>query len=196
MPKEMPPFNKDHYKTPDHIWKAVLKLTDKSCFNLDACTDQAPNVLSVYQYTQNSLTSDWGRNLVYKFMPGGDWCNESSEWHVWMNPPYSEIEAWIRKAINESYKGSTIWALIPLRNNQFYQDVIHQYASWRLALRRRISFLHPETLQPISGNREPSELVVFGDPNCKHYFKALENGFDLDGELYIGAPRLIRNESK
>ena len=85
----------DTWLTPPEI------ITALGPFDLDPCA--APNMpwrtaSRMLTVADDGLTHDWTGS------------------RVWLNPPYGrEIEAWIRKAYEESKKGSTVVCLVPAR---------------------------------------------------------------------------------
>jgi phage N-6-adenine-methyltransferase len=45
------------------------------------------------------------------------WADESGGGAVWCNPPYSDVEAWVAKALAESLRGVTVVLLLPSRTD-------------------------------------------------------------------------------
>ena len=82
----------DHYCTPKDFYQ---KLHDEFGFTFDPCPLRCE--------TFNGLEVDWNE-IVY------------------VNPPYSHIEAWIEKGLTEIRKGNAekIVYLIPLRTDSWY----------------------------------------------------------------------------
>lgn len=72
-----------------------------------------------------------------------------------MNPPYSDCDAWMRKAYGSAQEGATVVCLVPARTDT---DWWHRYAmkgEVRL-LRGRLKFGAAETFAPF-----PSAVIVF-----------------------------------
>ena len=84
--------------------QAVFDLLDQEFhFTLDACAS-AENAKCAQYYT----VSD---DALKQFWPGRVWCN----------PPYGrDIGDWVRKAFQESLRGSTVVLLIPARTDTAY----------------------------------------------------------------------------
>jgi site-specific DNA-methyltransferase (adenine-specific) len=91
--------------------------------------------------------------------------------HVFVNPPYSNISAWVEKAIKElvakANVKSTVAMLIPARvDTAYWHDLIGVYADEVWLLRGRIKFLwYPDQSQPESITKNsatfPSAVIVF-----------------------------------
>jgi phage N-6-adenine-methyltransferase len=45
------------------------------------------------------------------------WADEVGGGAVWCNPPYSDVEAWVAKALAESLRGATVVLLLPSRTD-------------------------------------------------------------------------------
>lgn len=66
----------------------------------------------------------WNHKCDRYFTPDVDGLSQDWTGTAWMNPPYGhEIRHWIRKAYEESRKGSTVVCLIPARTEtSWFQD--------------------------------------------------------------------------
>jgi phage N-6-adenine-methyltransferase len=75
----------------------------------------------------------------------------------WMNPPYGrDAEKWIRKALEESRKGSTIVCLLPSRTDvRWFHDLVLPHAEVRF-IRGRLYFKGMANNAPF-----PSLLAIF-----------------------------------
>ena len=97
----------------------------------------------------DALTQDWPRGAC------------------WLNPPYGRIlEKFVRKALEESRRGSTVVVLIPTRtSNAWWCDTVPHAAEIRF-IRGRIRFVGAPDVAPF-----PSALLVFtpegGPPTVK-----------------------------
>lgn len=169
----------DYYQTPPSVWQPILVLIGQEAFDLDPCgpvnPDPIVNVPALARFNEqdNGLLQSWGFGN-----------------HVFLNPPYSDLEDWTAKALHEAQQ-NYIWAVYPLRNNPFYQDVINQTAIFRVALRSRVSFLDPLTKKPQTGNREGTYIIHWG-PDDFYRQKLSSMGFQmgLQGEI-IDKPRAL-----
>lgn len=88
---------------------------------------------------QNALQIDWPRGPC------------------WLNPPYGkELEAFIRKSLEQSRLGSTVVALVPVRSsNQWWFETIPHATEVRF-IRGRVQFVGATQLAPF-----PSAVIVF-----------------------------------
>lgn len=134
----LPPGGKtetDVWSTPQWLYKALHK---EFGFTLDPCTDgKNATCKKFYTPSENGLLRDWSTETVF------------------MNPPYSECEAWMRKAYGSAQEGATVVCLVPARTDT---DWWHEYAmkgEIRL-LRGRLKFGTAETNAPF-----PSAVIVF-----------------------------------
>lgn len=143
----------DEWQTPQEIFD---KFNVKYSFQLDAASTKE-NALCKMFYTQedNALNQDWAK---YK--------------SVWLNPPYGrKIGKFIKKAYEESVKGSVVVCLIPSRTDTkwWYDYVTH--AAEIIFVTGRIKFVN-KTLPSYreDGNFKmspapfPSAIIIF-DPN-------------------------------
>ncbi len=107
-------------------------------FDLDACATAA-NAKCPRYFTKsdNALAQPWSGT-------------------VWMNPPYGrEIEAFMRKAYEESLAGATVVSLVPARTDTSWW---HRYArkGQVIFLRGRLRFGGSTSSAPF-----PSAIVIF-----------------------------------
>jgi len=141
----------DKWSTPEKVFQP---LDDEFSFNLDVCAEpwnaKCPRYLDP---KVNGLTQSWSGIC-------------------WMNPPYGrEIEHWIRKAYEESQKGSTVVCLVPTRTETAWW---HDYC-----LRGEIRFvrgrIHFTDVNGKSGRpRFGSAIVIFR--KLKHIGKEKNHG--------------------
>jgi site-specific DNA-methyltransferase (adenine-specific) len=74
-----------------------------------------------------------------------------------MNPPYGEINAWVRKAYESSIRGAVIVCLLPSRTDQaWWHDIVMRHASEIRFIRGRLRF-GGKLNAPF-----PNVIVVFG----------------------------------
>lgn len=86
-----------------------------------------------------------------------------------MNPPYDEIDKWIKKAYEESLHGTTVVALIPSRTDTKYFHNYCMKASEIRFIKGRLKFGNVANTAPF-----PSAVVVFENntkpvPDCMQY---------------------------
>jgi phage N-6-adenine-methyltransferase len=85
-----------------------------------------------------------------------DWYNWKS---CWLNPPYGrQIGKWVKKAYEESLKGTTVVCLLPARTDTAW---FHDYCVKGIVrfVRGRLKFNNHENAAPF-----PSMVVVFEPP--------------------------------
>jgi phage N-6-adenine-methyltransferase len=125
----------DVWGTPQWLFDALDK---EFGFTLDPCTDGTNSKCAkFFSAKENGLLRDWGTDSVF------------------MNPPYSECEEWMRKAYGAAQEGATVVCLVPARTDTFWW---HEYAmkgEVRL-LRGRLKFGSSDGLAPF-----PSAVIVF-----------------------------------
>lgn len=104
------------------------KLDQEFNFSIDVCASSWNAKLDRYWSEEDdSLSLSWVGEVCF------------------MNPPYGrDIKFWIKKAYEESLKGSTVVALIPSRTDtSYWHDFIQDKAEVRF-IRGRIKFERPE----------------------------------------------------
>jgi site-specific DNA-methyltransferase (adenine-specific) len=112
------------YSTP---WEIFHPLQAEFTICFDICANKENSKCTNY-YTKEDdcLTKDWNQL-------GGN---------IWMNPPWGrEMQKFVRKAREESYKGKTIVCLLPVRSNTkwWHETIIDTKAEVRF-LRGEIKF--------------------------------------------------------
>ncbi len=97
---------KDRWETPDKIF---LPLNHEFKFTLDPCCEtHTAKCKKYFTEVEDGLTKDWSGESVF------------------VNPPYSRgnIDKWMKKCYEESFKGSQIVALIPVSTSAKW---FHEY---------------------------------------------------------------------
>ncbi|MDF7681527.1 phage N-6-adenine-methyltransferase [Enterobacteriaceae bacterium ESL0689] len=135
------------WKTPPEIFAA---LNAEFIFQLDAAAS-AYNALCHKFITaeQNTLITPWSDYL--------------STGYVWLNPPYSNIAPFIRKAAeeNKNHQIGTV-ALLPADTSVgWFREAIQTASEVRFITGGRLSFINPETGKPVNGNNKGSLLVIW-----------------------------------
>ena len=134
----LPPGGKtqtDVWGTPQWLFDALDK---EFGFTLDPCSDgKNQKVAKHYTSQENGLLRDWGTETVF------------------MNPPYSECDAWMRKAYGSAQEGATVVCLVPSRTDTDWWHRFAMKGEVRL-LRGRLRFGDAEANAPF-----PSAVVVF-----------------------------------
>lgn len=129
--------NNDEWATPQDVYDA---LNSEFHFNLDPCCT-AENAKCEYHFTaaENGLLQSWGGYSVF------------------CNPPYSEIEKWVRKAYFESQNPNTIIVmLIPARTDtRYFHKWIYHRSEIRF-IKGRLKFGTAKYNAPF-----PSMIVIY-----------------------------------
>lgn len=135
--KSMTPDNiKDEWRTPIEVFRFAESVVGRMQYD-SACTRENALALPIY-LDGDAFSCEWVRT-------------------VWCNPPYSNIEPWIDKAI-ESEKAITAM-LIPSPNGEGrYKKLIAH--SHEIAIAGRLAFINPLTGKPVSGNTRGSSLFI------------------------------------
>lgn len=95
----------DVWATPQWLFDALDR---EFGFTLDPCSDGANAKCERFFTTaENGLLRDWGRDTVF------------------MNPPYSDVGDWVRKAYGAALEGATVVCLVPARTDANWW---HDYA--------------------------------------------------------------------
>jgi phage N-6-adenine-methyltransferase len=129
------PGETDIWATPGWLFDALHK---EFGFTLDPCCDGSNAKCSkFYTPRENGLLRDWGTETVF------------------MNPPYSDVGDWMRKAYGAAQEGATVVCLVPARTDtQWWHEYVMK-GEVRL-LRGRLKFGDAENSAPF-----PSAIAVF-----------------------------------
>lgn len=139
--------NNDCFNTPEHVFK---QLNNVFSFELDAACDST-NVKCEkgFRFDMNEcgLSSSWGSNRVF------------------CNPPFSQKDKWIQKAITEVEQGECPLCVMVLPLNcmsaeAFYTNVIGKGYLYEI-LKGRIQFIDNQTKETMSGNNTGTVIVYF-----------------------------------
>lgn len=127
----------DEWSTPSKIFE---ELDAEFNFTLDPCATDENHKCDFY-FTKNidGLKENWGGNRVF------------------VNPPYSQIKHWVKKAWEESTKPNTIVVmLIPARTDtRYFHEYIYHRSEIRF-LKGRLKFGESANSAPF-----PSMVVIF-----------------------------------
>lgn len=105
---------------------------------VEACHEDHPFTLDVCATHYNTKVSRY-----FSLDAGVDglqqrWTSEI----CWMNPPYSTLQTWLQKAIDESTNGCTVVALIPARTEtKWWRDLVATQAYEIRFLVGRLAFI-------------------------------------------------------
>lgn len=119
--------------------------------------------------TPKELYDEWNKEFKFDFDPSpitweqGDPDGLMIEWgqSTFVNPPYSKVALWIKKAYEEWKKGKQVVMLInAITDTKAFHEYIYGNAELRF-LKGRICFINPNDREKKQPNVKPSMLVVF-----------------------------------
>lgn len=140
---------KGKWRTPQYVFDYLNKIYN---FNLDPYADIS-NTLC-----KNFIGEDDNANLV-------EWRDYTSGEPVsaFCNPDYRQpnIELALGSARREARQGGTVVVLIPNQPAKYWSELIVGQANRVLITLGRISFIHPVTDEPMSGNAGGSAIITY-----------------------------------
>ena len=131
--------NTDLWATPQNFfdkWNSIYN------FELDACANEEnKKCIRYFNEEQNGLVQDWGGA------------------RVWCNPPYGrQIGFWVKKAYEESLKGSLVVMLLPSRTDtRWWHEYVIDKQAEVVFIKGRLKFGDSKNSAPF-----PSAVVIFG----------------------------------
>lgn len=169
---------RDLWRTPPALFAS---LDAEFCFQLDAAA--APHNALCRKFItaeQNTLETPWAD---YLSIPG----------YVWLNPPYSDITPFVKKAATESANQIGTVMLVPADTSVgWFKEAIQTASEVRLITAGRLAFINPVTGKPVSGNNKGSMLIIWRPyPRTHCHFATV----DRDELMAFGAKRLARREA-
>ncbi|EMX8597064.1 phage N-6-adenine-methyltransferase [Enterobacter hormaechei] len=169
---------RDLWRTPPAIFAS---LDAEFCFQLDAAA-ASHNALCRKFITaeQNTLETPWAD---YLNVPG----------YVWLNPPYSDITPFVKKAATESANQIGTVMLVPADTSVgWFKEAIQTASEVRFITAGRLAFINPVTGKPVSGNNKGSMLIIWRPyPRTHCHFATV----DRDELMAFGAKLLARREA-
>ncbi|WP_414651035.1 phage N-6-adenine-methyltransferase [Enterobacter hormaechei] len=173
-----PPDQRDLWRTPPALFAA---LDAEFCFQLDAAA--APHNALCRRFItaeQNTLETLWAD---YLSIPG----------YVWLNPPYSDITPFVKKAAAESVNQIGTVMLVPADTSVgWFKEAIQTASEVRFITAGRLAFINPVTGKPVSGNNKGSMLIIWRPyPRTHCHFATV----DRDELMAFGAKLLARREA-
>ena len=129
----MPKSKSDKWMTPKELYD---DLNTEFSFNFDPCP------IDWKEGDADGLSIDWGT------------CS-------FVNPPYSKVAHWIKKAHDEWEKGKTVVMLInAITDTIAFHKYIYGKAELRF-IKGRVTFIDPANPDKKAPNVKPSMLVIF-----------------------------------
>ena len=169
---------RDLWRTPPALFAS---LDAEFCFQLDAAA--APHNALCRKFItaeQNTLETPWAD---YLNVPG----------YVWLNPPYSDITPFVKKAATESANQIGTVMLVPADTSVgWFKEAIQTASEVRFITAGRLAFINPVTGKPVSGNNKGSMLIIWRPyPRTHCHFATV----DRDELMAFGAKLLARREA-
>ncbi len=169
---------RDLWRTPPALFAS---LDAEFCFQLDAAA--APHNALCRKFItaeQNTLETSWSD---YLNVPG----------YVWMNPPYSDITPFVKKAATESANQIGTVMLVPADTSVgWFKEAIQTASEVRFITAGRLAFINPVTGKPVSGINKGSMLIIWRPyPRTHCHFATV----DRDELMAFGAKLLARREA-
>lgn len=173
-----PADQRDLWRTPPALFAC---LNAEFCFQLDAAA-AAHNALCRKFITaeQNTLKTPWAD---YLSIPG----------YVWLNPPYSDITPFVKKAAAESANQIGTVMLVPADTSVgWFKEAIQTASEVRFITAGRLAFINPVTGKPVSGNNKGSMLIIWHPyPRTHCHFSTVER----DSLMNFGARLIAKREA-
>ncbi|HBZ7765784.1 TPA: phage N-6-adenine-methyltransferase [Klebsiella variicola subsp. variicola] len=173
-----PADQRDLWRTPPALFTS---LDAEFCFQLDAAA-AAYNALCRKFITaeQNTLETPWSD---YLSIPG----------YVWLNPPYSDITPFVKKAATESTNQIGTVMLVPADTSVgWFKEAIQTASEVRFITAGRLAFINPVTGKPVSGNNKGSMLIIWHPyPRTHCRFSTVER----DALMNFGARLIAKREA-
>lgn len=173
-----PADQRDLWRTPPALFAC---LNAEFCFQLDAAA-AAHNSLCRKFITaeQNTLETPWAD---YLSIPG----------YVWLNPPYSDITPFVKKAAAESANQIGTVMLVPADTSVgWFKEAIQTASEVRFITAGRLAFINPVTGKPVSGNNKGSMLIIWHPfPRTHCHFSTVER----DALMNFGARLIAKREA-
>lgn len=169
---------RDLWRTPPALFAS---LDAEFCFQLDAAA--APHNALCRKFItaeQNTLETPWSD---YLSIPG----------YVWLNPPYSNITPFVKKAAAESDNQIGTVMLVPADTSVgLFKEAIQTASEVRFITAGRLAFINPVTGKPVSGNNKGSMLIIWRPyPRTHCHFATV----DRDELMAFWAKLLARREA-
>lgn len=144
-----PPEHRDSWRTPPELFAA---LNAEFCFQLDAAASEENHLCNMWiGEEQNCLTANWANDF---FMERA---------YAWLNPPYSNIGPFVRKAADENKWASVgVVMLVPADTSVgWFREAIETASEVRFITGGRLAFVNAVTGKPVSGNNKGSMLIIW-----------------------------------
>lgn len=133
---------RDLWQTPKFVFDYYNRRFN---FNCDVAANYENKLVDIYiDENTNALQVEWqSRN--------------------WCNPPFSNIQPWIDKAIEQKREGRCTVMLLPADTSVKWFKAAFDNCSECHFISGRLSFINAETQKPVNGNNKGSVVFIF-DP--------------------------------
>lgn len=173
-----PADQRDLWRTPPALFAC---LNAEFCFQLDVAA--APHNALCRRFItaeQNTLETPWDD---YLSIPG----------YVWLNPPYSDITPFVKKAATESANQIGTVMLVPADTSVgWFKEAIQTASEVRFITAGRLAFINPVTGKPVSGNNKGPMLIIWHPyPRTHCHFSTIER----DALMNFGARLIAKREA-
>ncbi len=173
-----PAEQRDLWATPPAIFEA---LNAEFWFQLDAAASATNKLCRKFiSAEQDTLVTPWSDSVE----SGG---------YAWMNPPYSDIGPFVRKAAAESKNMIGTAMLLPADTSVgWFREAIETASEVRFITGGRLAFINPLSGKPVSGNNKGSMLIIWRPfPRTHCHFATV----DRDELMQFGARVIARREA-
>ncbi len=135
------PMNiRDLWQTPKEIFN---KLNNEFSFDCDVASSN-----------ENHFCDAWITEELNSFY--NEWLSTN-----WCNPPYSDINPWVIKAIEQHDQGKTTVMLVPADTSVKWFKLAYESCNEVRFISGRISFINADTQKPVNGNNKGSVLFIW-----------------------------------
>lgn len=168
-----------------NLWQTPIPLfvalDAEFCLKLDAAASDDNALCNRYiTEEQNTLETPWAD---YLSIPG----------YAWLNPPYSDITPFVKKAAAESTNQIGTVMLVPADTSVgWFREAIETASEVRFIVGGRLAFINPVSGKPVSGNNKGSMLIIWHPyPRTHCQFTTVER----DALLKFGARLIAKREA-
>lgn len=157
----------DEWMTPPEVLDRIRQV---ATIRLDPCTTEANPVGAEVYFTAetNGLARSWYERVIHF----GE--------QAFVNPPYSDMDHWSEKVVEEAVKGCPITLLVPARTDTRWFHRVLPVADNVVLWRGRIRFLQPDGTAR-TGAPFPSAILTLNLPTA-----AVRTAFLDVGEVLRG----------
>ena len=156
---------RDSWSTPDHVFQI---LDHEFGFDIDVCASKYNAKCKRYITEQDdALSQAWCATMSPFDYPETPVPIKNAT--VYCNPPYSSVEPWIAKAIEQAVLNNVTTVILTnyILDCKYYHQHLTHVSEIRLAM-RRIQFVPPDGVKP-SSNSKPQMLTVITPESVKSH---------------------------